>query len=108
MTEYADVSKANTLIEEQTRIADAIQILDDGGTVVTFTVAPAPLPPPVEGQPPPSLPPKMPITIQTIDPAQALLDQARVAMVVRHDAITTELEGMGVTGSPPARSIPRS
>jgi hypothetical protein len=104
MTDYADVSQANALIEEQARLTNAIGYLDNGGTVVTFTVAPAsnvarsiPLGMTVRTA---DIIPTMPVTIGTIDPPAELLTAARDAMTARYDEITAELQALGVTGSP--------
>jgi hypothetical protein len=117
MTAYADVEKANSLIAEQTRIASAIDLLDNGGTISNFTVVPPPPPPlpepppitsdPTPSQPifiplnPPPSPPPTPVSIQTIDPSPELLASVRTAMVDRYNAINGELEALGVVGAPP-------
>ena len=103
MTDYSDVEKANTLVLEQSRIASGVAMLDANGTIASFTVAP----PPVTATPvsPPSQPMPMatimPVSIQTVDPSPELVAAARAAMVQRHNAISAELETLGVTGAPP-------
>jgi hypothetical protein len=97
MTAYSDVAKVNTLVLEQSNLASGIAILDAGGTTASFTIMP---PPASTTEPPPAMP-MMSVMVQTIDPPPELMAAARAAMVERHNAISAELEALGVTGAPP-------
>lgn len=93
MTAYTDVTQANALVEEQTRLSNGVAMLDNGGTVTSFTVSP------IAGtMPGPSM---MPVSILTVVPPADLIASARAAMVARHNAISDELTAIGVTGAPP-------
>jgi hypothetical protein len=98
MVAYNDVPAVNILYMEQANIDNAINLLDNNGTITNFTVSPAPPDPGVMGAPMPS----MPVSISTIAPSAALMAEARAALVARHDAITAELAALGVTDSPAA------
>jgi hypothetical protein len=100
MTDYADIAKANALVAEQASLADAVAILDNGGTLSTFIVVPA-LP---SGDPEvmtmEEAIPQIPVAITTVAPPQALLDEARAAMVLRYNDIGAELSALGVSALP--------
>jgi len=99
MVAYNDVPQVNLLYQEQARIDQAITMLDTGGTVNSFNVAPPPPDPEVMmGQQPMAA-----VMIETAAPSPALLAEARAALVARHNAITDELIALGVTASPPTR-----
>jgi hypothetical protein len=103
MVAYSDVPAVNMLYEEQARIDAGIALLDAGGLVSSFTVAPPPYVPPAPGDPIPLPPPMMMSqTIATIAPPAELMTAARSAMLARHNAITTELTALGVSAAPPA------
>lgn len=101
MTAYVDVLQANRLIEEQARLAVGIAMIDEGGTVSSFTIAPKPADPVVTPRAPPSVQATTPIAVMTIDPPPELMAEARAAMVKRHNEILAELGTFGVTGAPP-------
>jgi len=97
MVAYNDVSTVNNLCAEQTQINSAIANLDGGGTVTMFTISPPPPDPEsFVGMM------SMPVSIMTVAPPQELLDQVRAALVLRSNEITTELQALGVTETPPA------
>jgi len=102
MVAYSDVPAVNMLYQEQEQITMAINMLDAGGKVTNFTVSPPPQDPGVMG-----MPIMMQVMIATIDPSPDLMAQARAALITRQNEIITELAAMGVTDSPPARSVVR-
>jgi hypothetical protein len=103
MTDYSDVPQVNALYQEQQQVESAIGMLDDGGTVTDFTVAPPVVPP--DPDHPPSGPTPMPVRIMLAEPASPeLVAQARSELVQRSAAITKELEGLGVTDIPPSKA----
>lgn len=100
MVAYTDVPAVNALYEEQGRLTQGIALIDAGGKVQMFTIAP----PPYDAASPPPTPTMMmmSVSVNTIDPSPALMASARDAMVARSNAITAELAALGVTEAPPA------
>jgi hypothetical protein len=96
MVAYTDVPEVNALYAEQAKIDSALNMLDNGGTLAMFTIAPAPPPP---DQVPMML--DMPVQLTTVAPSPALMTEIRNAMVTRYNEITSDLGALGVTGSPP-------
>lgn len=90
MSAYDDQPQIQALYAEQALISQALAILEDGGTVSRYTVAPAP---PQPGE--------MSVIITTVDPGQNLIAGIHSNLVQRYNTINQELRNLGVTGGPP-------
>jgi hypothetical protein len=96
MTTYNDVPQVTMLHAEQERVTQAIEMLESGGTMPSFAIAPPPPPPYEPGTPPPMI--MMPVTItvpNVID--QALRDQLLVTLNTRQAELAQQLADLGVT-----------
>jgi len=92
MSDYANVPEINSLYQEQANILQAVDILDDTGTIMTFRVAPTDQ----------SVNPNaLSITIATVSPSQQLLDACRTQMVTRYNDINIQLQSLGISNTPP-------
>jgi hypothetical protein len=90
MTAYSDVPQANTLINEQNSIRNAVGIIDGGGTMKNLTVA---------SRPPTGSPTA--VNVILTDPASSnTLASVRVDLMARDTEITTLLANLGVTNPP--------
>jgi len=94
MSSYSDVPEINMLYVEQENIASAISLLDNAGTVSSFTVAPTAESPTINNMT------QMSVSIGWLTSSQALNDAARAALVSRYDEITQQLADLGVTEVP--------
>ena len=90
MSSYNDTQEINKLYQEQTQIINAITILDNGGTVTSFVIASKDF----------MTSPMMAVSINTIEPSQTTLDTIYGELIDRHNAISQELEALGVTDAP--------
>jgi hypothetical protein len=95
MTDYADVPAANALHAESEQVGRALAMLNGGGTMVQFTVAPTP---PAPGMMPPT---QMPVSITA--PAgtvtQAMIDDLVAWLTIRQSDLTAQLAALGVTSA---------
>jgi hypothetical protein len=102
MTEYTDVPKANALHLESQQVAQAITILEAGGSLASMTISP---PPPVMPEPGEPIPPMMMSVYVTVPPPTdpALSAELITWLNKRLVEIAGELTTLGVT-VPPAGS----
>jgi hypothetical protein len=97
MTEYSNVPQVNALYQESQVVANAIRLIDQGGTLASFTISP----PPNQGGPPAGGM-MMAVSISTTSPSSpALMSEIRKSLVDREGEIAKQLEDLGVTAQPP-------
>lgn len=98
MTDYSTIPEVNALYMASEQCGQAIAMIDAGGNMSNFTIAPAP--------PDPDAPPAPLVMASTIaappptDPA--LMADLRKWLVERQNAIMAELAALGVVETPPA------
>jgi hypothetical protein len=97
MTKYSDVPQVNALYAEQQTVQSAIEMLDDGGTVSSLTVAPAPPPEDAPMMRSPMQATRMSVSIASVDTSKETLTAVRAQLAARDSAITAELNALGVT-----------
>jgi len=100
MTDYSSIPQVNALYNEQQQVQNAITMIDTGGTLISFVIAP---PPPVAGAPPPTTV-MMASQITLVNPAAPeTMTAIREQLVLRDAEITDQLVELGVTDGPPAK-----
>jgi len=114
MSNYEDQPKINQLYTENEQVNQALDMLNNGGNVMNFTVGP-PLPQPVEppapGEPMPPpvpMPLMMPVQINIPNPPgpdPSVNEAAKTALQQRSTAIMQELSDLGVSDTPPAGTV---
>jgi hypothetical protein len=98
MTEYSNVPQVNALYQESQVVANAIRLIDQGGTLASFTISP----PPNNMGVPPTGGMMMAVSISTTSPSSpALMSEIRKSLVDREGEIAKQLEDLGVTAQPP-------
>lgn len=95
MTSYADVPKLMALHAEQQRIIDAIQMIDTGGSLVSFIVKP----PPMKAGDTPGLT-GVSITTSESPPSSDFIAHARAWLEQRQDEINNAFAVLGITDGP--------
>jgi hypothetical protein len=107
VTDYSDIPQVNQLYIEQQQVETAISLIDNGGTLTAFTISPPPPPPPYDPMNPvPPSPMMMDVRITNIGTvAPETLTALRAQLVERDNEITAELTSLGVTTTPPSRSL---
>jgi hypothetical protein len=90
MVNFVDVPKVSALVAERAQIEMALKIIDFGGRITTFVVTTETIP-------------VYSATIQSshIGYPAHMTDTIKLAIAARANAILQELEGMGMTGTPP-------
>lgn len=87
MSSYEDMSEIHRLYQEQERIASALAILDDGGTISSFVVSP-------------SGTGVMAVSVNTVAPSRVMLAGVYAVLIDRYNVLSRELEDLGVTDVP--------
>jgi len=101
VTDYSDVPGAAGLVQQNDQINDAVYMLNNGGTMMNFTIG---MPPPAPGEPTISL---MPVSIVSYPPMiQDVTRQDLLTLLQqKSDDIIAQLAAMGVT-NPPTKGAP--
>lgn len=94
MTEYTDVPEVNTLYVESENCSKAIEYLDGGGSMSTFTIVP---PRPAEGE----FVLDTPVSIYMAQQISSeFAASVRTALVAKQNDIADQLAALGVKGAP--------
>jgi hypothetical protein len=105
MADYADLDRINQLYLQSKQVAQAIDNIDGGGPLLSVVIGPPPPPPPPEGGMPSPMMMGMVVNIAIPQPAApATITGVRAQLVVMETDIATQLQALGVTATPPARS----
>lgn len=105
MTDYADVPTITTLHQESQNIQNALNLLNAGGTMSNFTVAPPP--PPTDGSGIPSSTMYMSVNISVPGPISPDMTQALIdTLTTRQAEVVSELADLGVGPPPPPITDP--
>lgn len=97
MVELTQFQNASMLVEEFKAIDVALDNLEQGGRIVSMSIAPpeGELP---EGTPKPPPMPGAPVSTRGVDYPPAMVTAIKTALGQRQDALAKQLTDMGVTG----------
>lgn len=93
--EYSNIDKINALIQERRSITAAMQSFDQGGRILGMSVG-RPPPPDMAGRP--GFMMGAIVDVGHMDYPPQMVDQIRSSFAARQQAITNELQQLGVQG----------
>lgn len=108
MTGYSDILRANQLYLEQQTVQQGIDLIDAGGSLMSFTIGPPPPPPYNPGDPAAPMFMSVAITsLGTVSPDEVMAS-IRTQLVERESEIIAELVALGIVDMPVRGPPPRT